>query len=109
MSPRVRLLAATSLVAAPAWPVQSGEKSSDPVASAAARSGATAAPAVGKAGAWGDIGPSSLMSRFRGLRAGRPVKTLVRTVSSTLRPAGAERGAGEVRAPCQRRPPVLIW
>ena len=68
-----------------AWPDQRGVKSSDPVASDFARSGARIAPATGKAGACPSIGPSSRAIRLIIARAGRPVKTFVSTRLIVLR------------------------
>src|SRR5262252_3973598 len=62
------------------WPDQRGEKSPLPWLSAIARRGAIAEVARGNAGAAALIGPSSFMIRFTILRAGRPVKMLVRAV-----------------------------
>ena len=66
-------------------------KSPEPVGSVAERSGATAPPASGKAGADGDIGPTSRMILLTMPRAGRPVKTLVSAVSCSLAASKALR------------------
>ena len=58
-------------------------KSSDPAASDFARSGAKAAPARGKGGAFSAIGPSSPAIRLTIARAARPVKTFVIAVWSS--------------------------
>ena len=67
-------------------------KSTLPCFSAAAFSGASAVAAWGKAGASGDIGPTSRITRLTRPRAGRPVMTLVRTVESSLASASARTG-----------------
>ena len=79
-------------------------KSSDPAGSAAARSGASAPPASGKAGASGEIGPSSRITRLTMPRAGRPVKTLVSAVlvAGVARAAPA-RWSGAIVASGQKR------
>jgi hypothetical protein len=61
-------------------PAHNGEQSPKPWASKCARSGATAAVAVGKAGAAGCRGPKVRMSRLTMPRAGRPENTVVKSV-----------------------------
>ena len=62
------------------WPDHKGEKSLKPLASAAARSGATAAVAKGKLGACAFRGPNWRMKLFTMPRAGRPLNRLVKAV-----------------------------
>ena len=63
------------------WPDHSGEKSPLPRASAAARSGASAAVERGKGGCGAPrSGPSSRITRLTMPRAGRPVKSVVSAV-----------------------------
>ena len=62
------------------WPDHKGEKSLRPLASAAARNGATAAVAKGKLGAWALSGPKSRMNLLTMPRAGRPLNRLVKAV-----------------------------
>ena len=68
-------------------------KSPDPAGSDLARNGANAPPASGNAGARSDIGPTSRTTRLMIPRAGRPVKTLVSTVSLSLATRNASRWA----------------
>ena len=73
------------------WPDHSGVKSVLPRASAAARSGAMAAAASGKAGTASRSGPSSRIKRLTMPRAGRPVNRLVSAVWRAPSPCSAAR------------------
>ena len=77
-------------------PDQSGENSLEPAASAATLIDAVALPAVGNAGASGDIGPISRTIRFARPRAGRPVNTLVSTVASSRASSRAARCRSDI-------------
>src|SRR4029077_6527602 len=84
-------------------PDQRFVKSPEPTASAFARKGARPPAAKGKAGAKGDSGPISRMSRFRTPRAGRPVKTLVTAVPSSEIFSSASRWIFETFASGEKR------
>ena len=73
------------------WPAHRGVKSLLPRASAAARKGAMAAVAKGKAGASGLMGPSICMARLTMPRAGRPVNTFVKAVCRAAGDCSAAR------------------
>ncbi|MOA46077.1 hypothetical protein D3C78_1685440 [compost metagenome] len=73
-------------------------KSVQPRASAAARKGVSAPPASGNAGARGDSGPVSRISRLTMPRAGRPVNRLVSAVVSAWGLRKAARWAGATLA-----------
>ena len=66
-----------------ACPAQRLVKSTRPSFSAAAFSGPSAVAAWGNAGASGETGPTSRITRLATPRAGRPVMTLVMTVESS--------------------------
>src|SRR5688572_6542301 len=83
-SSRVRTAAGTSFNPVAFFPAHNGEKSPLPWLSAAARKGAMADAASGKAGARELMGPSSLMTRFTIPLAGRPVNRLVNAVMREL-------------------------
>ena len=84
-SARVSSAAGISRPIRTACPAQRLVKSTLPSFSAAAFSGPSAVAACGNAGASGEIGPTSRMTRLATPRAGRPVMTLVMTVESSLR------------------------
>jgi hypothetical protein len=107
---RFRSKGASQLIRWNAAPRQAGSlpdqrfiKSRDPVGSDFALSGATALPASGKLGAAGAIGPISEISRFTMPRAGRPVNTLVITVSSSAAFVSAARWSAGTSASGQNK------
>ena len=114
-SARVSSVAGISRPIRTACPAQRLVKSTLPSFSAAAFNGPSAVAACGNAGASGEIGPTSRITRLATPRAGRPVMTLVMTVelsracasiaragAITLDP-GQRRGAADLHAGCPQR------
>src|ERR1700692_1167693 len=107
-SARVSSAAAWSRRSRTACPAQRLVKSTLPSFSAAAFSGARLVAAWGKAGASGEIGPTSRITRLATPRAGRPVMTLVMTVESSSAWASAIRAGALTLDSGQRRWAVPI-
>src|SRR5262245_31179495 len=102
-SARVSSAAGISRPIRTACPAQRLVKSTRPSFSAAAFSGPRAVAAWGNAGAFGEIGPTSPITRLATPRAGRPVMTLVMTVLSSVAWASAARAGAITFDSGQRR------
>src|ERR1700682_6213581 len=102
-SARVSSAAGISRPIRTACPAQRLVKSTFPCFSAAAFKGPSAVAECGKAGASGEIGPTSRITRLATPRAGRPVMTLVMTVESSRAWASATRAGALTLDSGQRR------